>query len=161
MDLRSGETVWRLKHGPPRRHPSLAQDARCEVAVIGGGITGALIAHDLVRAGLDCVLFDKGEIGGGSTSASTALLSYELDTPLWKLAEQIGEADAAASYRACFEAIGNLEEVVQRLGNSAHFIRRPSIYLAEEPHQVPELEREWALRRKHGMEVDLWPAEEI
>ena len=50
-------------------------------AVIGGGITGALIAYHLTEAGCDTVVLDRRDIGGGSTSASTSLLQYEVDTP--------------------------------------------------------------------------------
>lgn len=129
--------------------------------MLGGGITGALIAYELVRAGMDCMMIDKAEIGGGSTSASTALLSYELDTPLCELAEQVGETEAAGCYRACREAIGKIEHMVEQLGNKSHFTRRKSVYLAEEPLHVPELERECTIRRKHGLAVDFLGRDEI
>ena len=54
--------------------------------MIGAGITGALVAHELVRSGLDAVVVDKRAPGVGSTSASTALLLYETDTALAELA---------------------------------------------------------------------------
>jgi glycine/D-amino acid oxidase-like deaminating enzyme len=101
IDLRSGQTVWRLKHGTPKEYPPLLRDASCEVVVIGGGITGALILWELLEAGVNCLMIEQSAIGGGSTSASTALLLYDLDTPMSELAALIGEADAAASYLAC------------------------------------------------------------
>lgn len=155
MDLRSGKTVWQLRHELPDEYPPLREDARCEVAIIGGGITGALIAYGLTKAGVDCLLIDKGDLGGGSTSASTALLSYELDTPLCDLAERIGEEEAAACYAACREAIDKIEHVVGELGGGCDFVRRPSVYLAERATDVADLQREHAARRKHGLAVDL------
>jgi len=42
---------------------------------------------------------EKRDIGLGSTSASTALLQYEVDTHLSRLIELIGEKHAVRSYR--------------------------------------------------------------
>ena len=55
-------------------------EEQCDVAVLGGGITGAFAAEALTAAGLDVVVLDKRDVGTGSTSASTALLQYKLDT---------------------------------------------------------------------------------
>ena len=161
MDLRTGDTVWQVKDAPPELYAPLENDIACEVAIVGGGITGALIAHELTTAGMDCVLLDKGAIGGGSTSASTALLLYELDTPLHELAEQIGETDAATAYLTCLGAIGKLEQVVAQLGEPCEFRHRSSYYLAEDERDVASLELECALRRVHGMQVDLLRRGEI
>jgi glycine/D-amino acid oxidase-like deaminating enzyme len=45
MDLRTGEPYWRVKNGVPAAYAALARDETCEVAILGGGITGALVAH--------------------------------------------------------------------------------------------------------------------
>ena len=82
MDLRSGHPFWRLKNGLLADYPSLKHDESCEVAIIGGGITGALVAYHLAQEGVETVLVDTRDIGAGSTAASTALLQYEIDTEL-------------------------------------------------------------------------------
>lgn len=79
MDLRSGHPFWRLKTGLLADHPSLKHDESCEVAVIGGGITGSLVAYHLVQEGVETVLVDKRDVSASSTAASTALLLYEID----------------------------------------------------------------------------------
>lgn len=161
IDLRSGETVWRRIHGPPVFYPPLLHDANCEVAIIGGGISGALIAHELIGAGVNCLLIDKGDIGGGSTSASTALLLYELDTSLSDLAGQIGEDDAASCYRACRDALAHIAQLVSKLGLTCDYAPRSSYYLADKEDDIQLLSEECLLRRKHGMQVDLLHRKEI
>ena len=44
-------------------------------------------------------MLDKRDVGGGSTSASTALLQYEIDMPLVELSTRIGRRDAEECYR--------------------------------------------------------------
>src|SRR5215510_4894963 len=45
-----------------------------DIAIIGAGINGAGIARDAAMRGLKVLLIDKGDIGGGTTSASTRLI---------------------------------------------------------------------------------------
>ena len=58
--------------------------------VVGGGITGALIADELSAHGHEVAVIEQRDIGWGSTAASTALLQYEIDTHLLELAERYG-----------------------------------------------------------------------
>ena len=51
MDLKSGYPFWAIKNGLMHAFPPLQQDLRCEVVVVGGGITAALIADELVQHG--------------------------------------------------------------------------------------------------------------
>jgi glycine/D-amino acid oxidase-like deaminating enzyme len=134
---------------------------RCEVVVIGAGITGALVADHLVRAGFDVVVLDKREVASGSTSASTSLLQYEIDTPLVELKKMAGEADAEAAYRVCLGAIGKVERLVEGLGADCGFQRKKSVYLASEPGDVEALRMEFFARRQAGIEVDLLSEAEI
>ena len=73
MDLRSGCPYWLLRGDRFPPYPQLEHDAQCDVAIIGGGITGALVAHYLANAGISAVLVDRRQPGCGSTMASTGL----------------------------------------------------------------------------------------
>src|SRR5919109_3854034 len=82
MDLTSGAPFWIVNDGLLATYPRLTQDRRCDVAVIGGGISGALVAHRFVQEGIHVVLVEGREIGFGSTGATTALIQYEIDQHL-------------------------------------------------------------------------------
>lgn len=69
--------------------PTLSQlEARYELIVIGGGITGAGIFHEAVRRGVHALLIDAGDFASGTSSASSKLvhggLRY-LKNGQWKL----------------------------------------------------------------------------
>jgi glycine/D-amino acid oxidase-like deaminating enzyme len=154
MDLKSGYPFWPIKYGLVESYPALAEDLRCDVVVIGAGITGALVAYHLAEAGADVVVLDRRDVGGGSTSASTALLQYEVDVPLHQLIEQVGREHAVRSYHLCLEAIGKIEALAAALGEDVGFERKKSLYLASVPGDVQELEREYAARREAGIALD-------
>ena len=86
MDLKSGYPFWAIKNGLLQTFPQLDRDETCEIAVIGGGITGALIAHELAEHGHDVTVLERRHVGWGSSAASTALLQYEIDTHMTELA---------------------------------------------------------------------------
>ena len=58
MDLTSGTPLWPTLVGLPAVYPRLRRDLRCDVAVVGGGITGALVAHRFAREGIHVVLLE-------------------------------------------------------------------------------------------------------
>ena len=152
VDLKSGYPWWAVKDGLPYAFPRLERDLRCDVAVIGGGISGALIADELAAHGHEVAVFEQREVGWGSTAASTALLQYEIDTPMSVLATRYGEADALLAYRACAEAIPMLAERARAAGG-ASFKRVDSAYYASTWRHVRGLRREYELRARHGFPV--------
>ena len=83
MKLRSGVPLWPAETPTQiSARPPLTEKENCDIAIVGGGITGALMAHQLAENGLDVVVLEKRTVGAGSTAASTALLLYQTDTPL-------------------------------------------------------------------------------
>tara|TARA_R110000751_G_scaffold71404_4_gene144521 strand:- start:3332 stop:4552 length:1221 start_codon:yes stop_codon:yes gene_type:complete len=152
MDLKSGYPFWAVKNGLLKAYPPLARDHQCDIVVIGGGITGALIADELSRHGHYVVVLERRDIGWGSSAASTALLQYEIDTHMTELAKLYGEANAVLAYRACAEAIRELETLAAGLGD-VDFARQQSLYYASDEEDVASLKEELALRQKHGFDA--------
>lgn len=149
MDVRSGHPYFRLAGGIPHRYPKLQQSRAVDVLVVGGGITGALCAHQCASAGLQVMVIERSSIGGGSTSASTALLQYEIDTPMRVLAKAIGEDGAALAYRSCLDAVHGVTSLAMSLGVDVR--RRQSVQFASTKGHVKGLEREVVIREKHGV----------
>jgi glycine/D-amino acid oxidase-like deaminating enzyme len=138
---------------PIRSYPSLDIDLECEVVVIGAGITGALCAYHLTKAGMDVAVLEKGAITGGG-SASKAALHYELDTPLSELIGRMGKPDAERAYQVCLESIGKIAELCDEIGDPCGFTWKSSVYLASRKKDVPGLRAEYAARLAAGIELD-------
>lgn len=152
MKLKSGYPYWAVKNGLMHAFPRLERDASCEVAVVGGGISGALIANELATHGHEVCVVEGRDIGWGSTAASTALLQYEIDTHMTDLARRLGEADAALAYHACADAIGMLRQVATEVGEVG-FADMRSLYWASRRRDLKPLQEEMAFRAKHGLAV--------
>lgn len=153
--LRSGESHWRANGPAPIECSPFEGSGRCEVAVVGTGITGTLIGYQLSKAGVDVILCDKGVVGAGSTAASTGLLQYEVDKPLVELIDAVGEVHAVHAYRRGQQAIDELEILASQIdpGNRCGFSRRATLCLASTEDDLPDLHREYDCRSSFGFDV--------
>lgn len=161
MDLVSGSPYWPIADGLKAAYPPLTRDAQCAMAIVGAGVTGALVAHALAEAGLDVIVLDRRDVAMGSTAASTGLLQYDIDTELSDLIELIGETDAVRAYCRSLDAIDEIEQLVRELGDDCGFTRRQSLYLASRRADVGRLEREAELRATHGLPAEFWDRKRI
>ncbi|MDQ1857685.1 FAD-binding oxidoreductase [Chryseobacterium sp. WLY505] len=161
MNLKSNEPFWLLKNGLLASYPSLKSNEECDVLIIGGGITGSLIAHQMIEDGYNTILIDKRELCNGSTSATTSMLQYEIDVPLYELIEKIGEKGAVLSYKACSDAIDTIEKLTKIIGSKAGFKRKKSLYFASKKKDVEWLMKECEARKQNGFEVKWLEAEDI
>ncbi|MFK8251766.1 NAD(P)/FAD-dependent oxidoreductase [Ancylobacter terrae] len=144
-DLRGGESPWQSGFTRPRRR-ALDHSLKCDVLVVGGGITGALVAQHLTALGRQVCLIDRERVGFGSTAASTAMLQWEIDCSLGELTALYGFDRAANIFRQSFRAVAGLRALVQQLGIACAFRARQSLYLAVEQADPANLRAESSLR---------------
>lgn len=154
MRLRTYESFGLLNNGIITSYPSLHnEDTSCEVLVIGGGITGALISHALVEKGYQVILLDKRDIATGSTAATTGLLQYEVDVPLYRLAQMIGEEQAVYCYKAGILAIQQLRQLIEAKQFNSGFEMKHSLYIARDQKDLTWLKKEFEIRNKYRLGV--------
>lgn len=161
MDLLSPGPYWPIKDGLPAAFPALERDVTAEVAVIGAGISGALVAWHLAEAGIETVVVDRREAAHGSTSGSTSLLQYEIDTPLHILARRFGTPAAAYCYRRSRRAVHALGSLARRLRIECGYEAKESLLVASGARHVPRLRREFEARAAAGLAVEWWPRSRV
>lgn len=161
MDLRSHNPYWLLRKGIPHTYPSLKEDLTKEVIIIGAGISGSLVAYYLQKAGMDIAVIDRRHVGMGSTVASTALLQYEIDTPMHELAQKVGLENAVQAYQLCRKAIYDLQKIYKEVRSASQFALRPSFQYASFKKDIAPLQKEYEMRKQHGFDVELLDAPTI
>jgi glycine/D-amino acid oxidase-like deaminating enzyme len=150
-DLRTGVPLW-LADKPS--WPSIDRSAvgiRADVIVVGTGISGALVADALMQAGYSVLALDRRKPMSGSTPASTALLQFELDTPLTELSRKIGKSDAARAWWRSAEAVRSLQERIETLQIRCGLAERSTIYLPGNILGTRQLKLEATARQKLGL----------
>ena len=86
MDLHDGTPFWPRRDGILGVRPRLNNDVRCDVAVVGAGITGALIALELTRrvtssssSSTDATPAAAARRRARRCCSTRAMLQYEID----------------------------------------------------------------------------------
>jgi glycine/D-amino acid oxidase-like deaminating enzyme len=148
-DLRGGRSPW-FAMGRHAASLDVTENLKCDALVVGGGITGSLVAERLTRQGLDVVLIDRELPGRGSTAASTSMLLWEIDRSLTQLADAYGFERASRAYLASLRAVAGLRSLAHQLGLSCEMRDRNSLFLAAESTSK-ELLGEHQLRKRAGL----------
>lgn len=154
MDLHSGLPYWIAKNPLYDYYNPLRQDYSAPVVIIGSGITGALVAHELCSSGIKCCVVDKRTPSTGSSIASTALLQYEIDTPLHQLIDKVGEEHAVTAYRSCLESIDDIHKVLETTGTDAEFKKVSNVFYASNWRGSSLIKEEYKTRQQHNLPVD-------
>ncbi len=160
-DVRTSEAYWLLRNGIGDAGPALRGTRECDIAIIGAGISGALIADALISTGASIVMLDGDAPAQGSTAASTALIQYENDTHLTDLVRMLGAERATQAYRASVQSFALLESRFPELLAQCDYQRRESVYLASNERAVRSLEAELAARRAIGINLELIDEAEV
>jgi glycine/D-amino acid oxidase-like deaminating enzyme len=152
--LRFGRPVWiRDATSRKRRYPSLAGNHATRVAIVGGGMTGALVAHAFASAGISTTVLEAEVVGRGSTAASSALLLQEPDLDLMQLANRYGTRTSRRMWQMSRESVDALVMLLRRLRIACDLKQCDAIYYAADAQGVARLRSEYEFRDRCGFDA--------
>jgi glycine/D-amino acid oxidase-like deaminating enzyme len=159
-DLRSGKSVWEDRSRAPISK-RLNDSIRADVVVVGAGVSGAFMAHALSQHFENVVVVDRRPPAYGSTMASTAMLQFEIDTPLTELSAKIGGAKAARAWKRSWRATQALTKLVEGENIRCGFRRQDSLYLSGDRLGSRGMEKEVETRHRIGLPGEFLPASRL
>lgn len=128
-DLRGGAPCWTAE-GLDIPPSDALPEGEVEIAIVGAGVMGAMLAERLTAHGRSVLLLDRRPPGHGSTAASTALVMWGADVPLTHLARRYGTEEAARRWQRVYRANRNLARHVDAMGIACGKAECPELYLA-------------------------------
>jgi glycine/D-amino acid oxidase-like deaminating enzyme/nitrite reductase/ring-hydroxylating ferredoxin subunit len=155
MNVRDEHSVslW-MKDSPAIEAPPLARDESADVVVIGSGIAGLSTAYELSRLGRSVVVIDRGGIGTGMTSRTTAHLASELDDYYHELIRVHGEDQARRYHESQVAAINRIEAICRDERIDCDFRRLDGYLIPSAEGGGDVLEQEFQACRALGVEVE-------
>jgi glycine/D-amino acid oxidase-like deaminating enzyme len=152
--LSIGQPLWLDGDARPnRRYPSLSGKHQASVAIVGGGMTGALVAHAFASAGISTILVEASDVGRGSTASSSALLLQEPDLELTELARRYGRRRSRRIWQMSRDSVEALVRLLRRLRIACDLQRRDAVYYATDAAALARLHAEYELRASCGFEA--------
>ena len=161
LDLHTGKSVWSAYRAPAVQTSRLTRDVKADVLIVGLGISAAMIAETMTAQGLSVVAIDRRRPLGGSTSATTALVQFEIDEPLTSLSGMIGKHGAEQAWRRSRLAVTNLRGRIVELGIDCNLEDRQSLYIAGNMLGPGELRLEAQARQNAGLRAIYLTATEL
>lgn len=141
------KSIWN-SHSDRTDFPSLTENLKTEVAIIGGGITGLSTAYELSKAGIKCVVLEKSKVGAGTTSHSTGNLYSTVDKQLDSLLSKYHSDLIAEVAEARSSAIDKIEEYIQHFNIDCDFKRVPWYLFSTTPKKEVTVSKELEQSRR-------------
>ncbi|MBZ4663193.1 MAG: putative oxidoreductase [Caloramator sp.] len=154
MKLVSYNPIWTNKNPVLNKYTYLSKNEDCDILIIGGGITGAILSYYLSFLGKKIILVDKNIIGYGSTSASTSILQYEVDFDILELEKKIGIVNALKAYKANEAAVYEIERIIKTLKDKCDFTKRESLYFTQDKSKIQKFKEEYKIRRAADFDIE-------
>ncbi len=121
------KSIWHFNTQIQKRN-SLKSDIETEIAVIGGGMAGILIAYKLQNSGHKVVLLESNRIAGGETQCTTAKITSQHNFIYHKLINSFGEEKAKLYAQSNQKAIDEYENIINTQSIDCDF-KRVSSYV--------------------------------
>ena len=125
-----------------------------DVVVVGGGITGALVACAFASAKVAVAVVEADLVGRGSTAASSALLLQEPDQGIAQLAHRYGRAASTRIWQLSHEAVHDFVRTITDLDIACDLVARDAVHYATNADAERRLLAECTLRNRLGFETE-------
>ena len=117
--------LWKqFKHCPP-----LNRAIRCDVAIVGGGLSGVSAAAEFVRQGYSVVLIEKNILGGSSTGRSAGFLTPDSELELHQLVRRYGLEAAREIWDMPVRGIDRLVQGIKTHEIECGLLEQDSLFL--------------------------------
>src|SRR5687767_12113458 len=127
----TSESLWLAEPAPPPRDPYSGGD-QVDVAVIGGGIVGAMSALELAQSGVRVVLAEARRVAEGVTAHSTAKVTALHATQYSQISSLVG-SEAAEAYGALnLDGVAMVSEVAYEHSIECSLETAPNYIYAED-----------------------------
>lgn len=153
--------LWQATAAQAAQPTPLAQDADCDLVIVGGGFTGCSAALHAAEAGLSVRLLEAETIGHGGSGRNVGLVNAGLWLPPEEVEARIGRA-AGARLNADLAAAPDLVfDLIDRHGIACDAVRAGTLHCASSPRHLAGLQARHRQNADRGAPVRLLDRKEI
>lgn len=152
------ESIWSKTADIPAK-PQLSDNLETDVAVIGGGMAGILIAYFLSQEGKEVVVFEASRIGSGQSRNTTAKISSAHNLIYDKLIHELGLEKARQYALANQKAIKVYQNLIDKFQIECYYEELPAYLYSIE--QTESLEAEVRAAQKLGIHAEFTTETEL
>ena len=148
-----GDPIFTKINKHKKQYEYLTKDIDTEVIIVGGGVTGSIVGYYFSKNSIPAVILEKERIAHGSTSITTSLLQYELDSNAGELEEYTSLENIITSYKLGLKALDELDEFIKGYGNKCKYEKKDTLLYTSKECEVKAMEEEYKIRKNAGIDV--------
>ena len=148
-----GDPIFTKINKYKKQYEYLTKDIDTEVIIVGGGVTGSIVGYYFSKNNIPAVILEKERIAHGSTSITTSLLQYELDSNARDLEEYTSLENIITSYKLGLKALDELDEFIKEYGNKCKYEKKDTLLYTSKECEVKAMEEEYKTRKNAGIDV--------
>ena len=148
-----GDPIFTKINKHKKQYEYLTKDIDTEVIIVGGGVTGSIVGYYFSKNNIPAVILEKERIAHGSTSITTSLLQYELDSNARDLEEYTSLENIITSYKLGLKALDELDEFIKEYGNKCKYEKKDTLLYTSKECEVKAMEEEYKTRKNAGIDV--------
>ncbi|NLY36299.1 MAG: FAD-dependent oxidoreductase [Tissierellia bacterium] len=135
------ESYW-MASTEQTQYPSLDQDIKVDVVIVGGGMAGICTAYELSKENLKVALLESGRIIEATSGYTTAKVTSQHGLIYNKLIKQVGRELAQQYATANEEAILKIKRIADENGIDADYSPQNAFIYTKEDQYINQIEEE-------------------
>lgn len=135
---------------------------RCDVLVVGGGLTGTAAAYELARTGVDTLLVERADLNAEASGRNAGGFHVQIQfEPFVVEGEEWARAWAPSTIPLLIGAVERWQELEAELGTDLEVRLTGGLLAADTEVDLAAIERKAAVEREAGLEVELLTAGDL
>ncbi len=153
-------SLWDHSAAEEAAYPGLEGDVSTDVAIIGGGFTGASTALHLAERGIGCIVLEAQKIGYGGSGRNAGMVNAGLWLPPQDINQKLGEAAGNKLVNELGEAPELVFSLIERHQIQCEAVRQGTLHAAKSASGAADLARRAEAWKRLGAPVELLDADE-
>ena len=121
------EVFW--KNPGYKGYPELKEDIKCDYLIVGGGVTGVLLAYFLNKNGAkNIVLIEKDQIASGATGRAAGSIALKGELDLKDIIKMYGERKGKRYWNQNHKALREMKAIIKKEKISCDFDQEDTVF---------------------------------
>lgn len=154
--------MFSLRLGDPETRSDFSRTGRrCDVLVVGGGLTGCAAAYELAREGTDVLLVERGGLNAEASGRNAGGFHVQIQFEPFEVEGEDWARAWAPTIPMLIDAVEHWQGLAGELGTDLEVKLTGGILAAETAEQLSAIERKAEIEREAGLEVELLSRAEL
>ena len=145
--LPQDQIVWQL---PVNNIKSCRDDMTVDIAIIGGGMAGLSVAHELGKRGIRAIVLERASCGSGATGKSSGFVTTNAELSFSDLLKRYPEETAHQIWTLFNNGVQSIRDTIKKYSIMCDYQEQETLILAYAQKDLKKLQKEYEALKKYN-----------